>query len=367
MLKALTSSTLFTGNEFLTGKAVIINDDRIADVTDNDSIPSEAQIIDCKDLYISPGFIDLQIAGAGGYLFSSAPTPEALAAITQSILKSGTTSFQIVLPTNTTEVYRAAIRTVKDIPHPAVLGLHLEGPYISPRRKGAHMPELIQHPDTDTLEKLLKEADGVIKMITLAPEMCNRETVQLMKKYGVVVCAGHSNATFKEATTGFEWGIQSVTHLFNAMSQMHHRDPGLPGAVFQSKSAYASIIVDGIHVDYNMVSIAKKQMKERLYLVSDAVEENRQGAYQHVRQTDRFTLPDGTLSGSLLSMLLAVRNAVKHVHIPLEEALRMASFYPAMLMKINDRGLIKKDYRADLVVFDGEFELKMVCCNGIFY
>ena len=124
MLKALTSSTLFTGNEFLTGKAVIINDDRIADVTDNDSIPSEAQIIDCKDLYISPGFIDLQIAGAGGYLFSSAPTPEALAAITQSILKSGTTSFQIVLPTNTTEVYRAAIRTIKDIPHPAVLGLH---------------------------------------------------------------------------------------------------------------------------------------------------------------------------------------------------------------------------------------------------
>jgi N-acetylglucosamine-6-phosphate deacetylase len=259
MLKALTNGTIFTGKEFITGKAVLIDQEQIVAITENDLISEGIQIIDCSNYYIAPGFIDLQIAGAGGYLFSSAPTPEALTAITRSIIKSGTTCFQIVLPTNTAEVYLAAIRTVKDNPHPAMFGLHIEGPYINPVRKGAHMPDLIKPPDLQTIESLLQKADGVIKMITLAPEMCNRETVQLMKRYGVVVCAGHSNATFSEAMAGFDWGIGSVTHLFNAMSQMHHRDPGLPGAVFQSESACASIIIDGIHVHYNMVSIAKSQ------------------------------------------------------------------------------------------------------------
>lgn len=204
-------------------------------------------------------------------------------------------------------------------------------------------------------------------MMTLAPEMCNSEIINLLIENGVVVCAGHSNATFSEAAAGFKWGVSSVTHLFNAMSQFHHRDPGLPGAAFQTENIYASIIADGIHVDYNAISVAKKLMKDRLFLVSDAVEENTFGAYLHVRQKDRFTLPDGTLSGSALTMLKAVGNCVEYAGISLDEALRMASLYPARVMKINDRGMIKPGYKADLVVFNKNFELKVVFSNGVFY
>jgi N-acetylglucosamine-6-phosphate deacetylase len=148
------------------------------------------------------------------------------------------------------------------------------------------------------------------------------------------------------------------------MSQLHHRDPGLPGAAFQTEKAFASIIADGLHVNYNVVSIAKKLMKDRLFLISDAVEQNLQGAYQHVRQADRFTLPDGTLSGSLLTMLKDVRNCVEHVGIPLDEALRMASSYPAKVIKVTDKGRIEPGYKADLVLFDKDFEVKLVCIEG---
>lgn len=366
MLKVLANATIFTGNEIITGKAILINKDKIEALVDNDSIPDKAEIIDCSNNYIASGLIDLQIAGAGGYLFSAHPSAEALMAITDSIVRSGTTGFLIVLPTNSPDVYHEAIRTVKSNPHPAVLGLHIEGPYISKAKRGAHMIDYIKRPDRKEIESLLIEAEGVIRMITLAPEVCDSGTIQLMRNYGVVVCAGHSNATFREAVDGFVWGVTATTHLFNAMSQLHHRDPGLPGATFQTEGILASIVADGIHVDYNTISIAKKVMKERLYLISDAVEENSRGAYLHIRQKDRFTLPDGTLSGSLLTMIKAVQNCVEHVGIPMDEALRMASVYPAKLMNLSGRSKIAPGLKTDLIIFDKEFEIKLVCCNGEF-
>jgi N-acetylglucosamine-6-phosphate deacetylase len=367
MLKALTGAVIFTGNEFISGKALIIEHDRIESIIDNDSISEYAKIINCKDFVIAPGFIDLQIAGAGGYLFSANPSAEALTSITHSIIRSGTTSFLISIPTNTNEVYRKAIHTLKYHPHPAVLGLHLEGPYINPVRRGAHTEKLIRHAEKKEIETLLKEANGTIKMITVAPEMCSSEFINLVKEFGVVVCAGHSNATFNEAMTGFKRGVSSVTHIFNAMSQFHHRDPGLPGAAFRSEKIFASIIADGIHVDYNAISIAKNLMKDRLYLISDAVEENNSGSYLHVRHKDRFTLPDGILSGSALTMVKAVRNCVEHTEIPFEEALRMASLYPARVLKIDDRGMIKPGSKADLVVLNKDMKVKMVFSNGEIY
>jgi N-acetylglucosamine-6-phosphate deacetylase len=366
MLIALTNGTIFTGSEQITGKTILIENGKIKAIMDYDSLPENADIIDCLDNFIAPGLIDLQIAGAGGYLFSADPTEKALSAITESIIRDGTTSFLIVLPTNSPEVYSKAIGIVKANPHPSLLGLHLEGPYISKARRGAHMTGYIKHPDRKEIESLLDKADGVIKMITLAPEECDQETIRLLKDNGVVVCAGHSNATFREAIEGFDRGITATTHLFNAMSQFHHRDPGLPGATFVTENIFASIIADGIHVDYNTISIAKKIMQERLYLVSDAVEENNLGAYLHIRQKDRFTLPDGTLSGSAISMLRAVQNCVDHVSIPLDEALRMATSYPAKLMNIPDRGRIETGLKADLIVFDRDFDLKMICINGLF-
>jgi N-acetylglucosamine-6-phosphate deacetylase len=364
MPRVLYNAILYTGSGIISNRSVIIHKDHIAEIVDNSNLPAESDITDCSGLNIAPGFIDLQIAGAGGYLFSASPTAEAIDKIAYSIISTGTTSFLIVLPTNSFDVYHKAIEAIRMNPDPAIRGLHLEGPWINMAKRGAHEVEYIRKPDLVEIENLLKEAEGVVKMITVAPEVCSREIIELMKDYNVVVCAGHSNATFDEARTGFDSGIQSVTHLFNAMSILHHRDPGLPGAAFETDSILASIIADGIHVDYNTISIAKKIMKERLYLVSDAVEENSTGACQHIRKADRFVLADGTLSGSALTMMQAVKNCVEKVGIPLDEAIRMATLYPAKLMGFTDIGKIETGLKADLVLFDNEFQVKKVFKNG---
>jgi N-acetylglucosamine-6-phosphate deacetylase len=364
MLTALTNAKIFTGSEKLTDKTVLINSSRIEAITDAGSIPQVTEVIDCEGNYLTSGLIDLQIAGAGGFLFSANPSAEALKAITSAITESGTTGFLIAMPTNSFDVYRKVIKVLKENPHPAILGLHIEGPYISPLRRGAHIKELIKSPQRKEIEALIAEGKGIVKMLTLAPEMCNSEIVKLLNDNGIIVAAGHSNATYSEAVQGFRWGIKTTTHLFNAMSELRHRDPGLPGAVFETENVFASIIADGIHVDYNMISIAKKLLKERLFLISDAVEENLQESYLHVRQEDRFTLPDGTLSGSMLTMMKAVRNCVNNVGISLEEALRMASVYPARVMNISDKGSIEQGSKADIIVFDKNFEIKYVFIEG---
>lgn len=365
MSKTLINARIFTGAEKLTGKALLIENSTIKAIIDPAFIPEESEIIDCHGDYVSAGLIDLQIAGSGGYLLSANPSAEALTGMTESIVKSGTTGFLIVLPTNTFETYRKVVRILKENPNPAVLGLHLEGPYINPVRRGAHLEALIRKPQINEIQELFAEAEGVIKMVTVAPEVCDDRFIRFLTDNGIVVAAGHSNATYDEALTGFNSGIKTVTHLYNAMTPIHHRDPGLPGAVFESPNICASIIADGIHVHYGVVSITRKIMKERLFLVSDAVEENIDGIYpDHKRQKDRFTLPDGTLSGSLLTMMKAVKNCVDKIQIPVEEALRMASFYPARLMGISDRGMIAPGNKADLVVFDNDFEIKQVFVEG---
>ncbi len=358
------NARFFTGTELVDEKVLITEGNRIAGFAERDSAPADAIRIDCGGQLLIAGLIDLQIAGGGGYLFSASPTPDALAAITGSIVSTGTTGFLLALPTNTPDVYRTAFRTVSESDNPALLGLHMEGPFISHTRRGAHASELIIKPTGENVAALLREAGGTIRMMTVAPEVCTAEIIAMLRENGITVAAGHSNATFREASRGFEMGIETTTHLFNAMTPMHHRDPGLPGAAFISESACASIIADGIHADYAMVAIAKKVMKERLFLVSDAVEENDRGAYLHVRQHDRYTLPDGTLSGARLSMLDAVRNCINHAGIEKYEAIRMATLYPAQLIKATDRGVIKPGSRADLLIVDSEMRLKGICFNG---
>lgn len=364
MLTAFINATIYTGREVITGKALLIDNETVSAVTDLNKIPPGAITIDCTGNSIAPGLIDLQIAGGGGYLFSDSPSAEALTAMTESIIRSGTTGFLIALPTNSPDVYSKAIRVLKENPHPAVLGLHLEGPYISHARRGAHTMKFIRQPDIKEVEALLKEAGGTVKMMTLAPEECSEDVIRLLTDYGVTVAAGHSNATYEEAMTGFRNGVRTVTHLFNAMSPMLHRNPGLPGAAFMSDQACASIIADGIHVHYDMIAISKKIMKDRLFLVSDAVEETLNGPYPHVRKKDRFTLPDGTLSGSSLSLLQAVGNCVNHAGMENDEALRMASAYPAKLIGEARKGYIEPGYKADLVIYTGEFKIAGVFLNG---
>jgi N-acetylglucosamine-6-phosphate deacetylase len=364
MQTAFVNASVYTGKEKITGKALLIENDRIKEIINEELIPESAMKIDCENGIIAPGLIDLQIYGGGGYLFSDDPSAIALEAMTDSLLKTGTTGFYITLATNSMEIFHKAIRVVKENPHPAVMGLHLEGPYINPIKRGAHLIQYIKRPERKEVEELLKEADGVIKMMTLAPEMCAPEIIKLLKDNGVVVSAGHSNATFDEATLGFKNGITTATHLFNAMSSFHHRDTGLPGAIYLTENIFASIIADGIHVDFNALSISKKIMNERLFLITDAVEESKEGTYVHVKQKDRFTLPDGTLSGSRITLLQAVKNCVDQVGLPLDEALRMACAYPAPLINAMDLGKIEQGCKANLIVFSKDFEIKHSVLEG---
>lgn len=364
MITAFVNGTIYTSKLKVIGKSLLVEGDKIKAIVENHLIPANAKKIDCKNAIIAPGLIDLQIYGGGGYLFSNAPSAKTLQAMADALVKAGTTGFYVTLATNSMEIFHEAIKIVKENPHPAVLGLHFEGPYLNPVKRGAHILKYIKKPEKIEVEELIKDAEGVLKIMTLAPEMCNPEIIKLLKDSGVVISAGHSNATFAEAVAGYENGITTTTHLFNAMSPIHHRDTGLPGAVYLSKDVYASIIADGIHVDFNTLKISKKIMQERLFLITDAVEENKEGAYVHVKKEDCFTLPDGTLSGSKLTLLKAVQNCVVHAEIAMDEALRMASTYPAQVMNLSDRGEIEPGCKANLTIFSEDYQLGYTVLNG---
>ena len=283
-------------------------------------------------------------------------------------MEGGATQILPTVATNTPGIMHAAIEAVRDYWKqglPGVIGLHLEGPYINPARRGAHITEYIKRPSLRDVEALMEKGKGIIKMMTLAPEVCPPEVIHYLQENDVIISAGHSNATFEEATQAFANGISLATHLFNAMLPMQHRAPGLAGAILAAPHVYASIIADGHHVDYPVIAIAKKIMGERLFLITDAVTENTSGLYQHRLQGDKYVVADGTLSGSALTMLKAVHNCIEKIELSLEESLRMASLYPAQVLELDDRlGYIRKDYQAELLWLDAHLQLKAVYTNG---
>jgi len=364
MITAINNATIYTGEQVLQGQSLLIRDERILDIVSPDAVPADATVTDASGHLLNAGFIDLQIYGAGGYLFSNDPSPAALEAVTNAIVRSGVTTYMLTFATNEMAVYLKGFETVQQHPHPALAGIHLEGPYFNPVKRGAHIEQLIRKPTLQEVNVLLTAAKGTLRMMTLAPEVTGDEVLRLLKDHGVIISAGHSNASFAEAMHGFANGIHTVTHLFNAMSPLHHRDTGLPGAAFLSDYAYASIIPDGVHVDWEAFKIAKQMMGRRLFFITDAVQEVLQGPYMHVKKADRYTLPDGTLSGSCITMPEGVRNAVRYGAVALDEALRMASLYPAEVMQAADLGRIQKGAKANLVMLNDELELKQVWLEG---
>lgn len=360
--KAITAAKLFTGKETLYNKVLIFKGEEVEAISE--TVPEGVEVSNFSGSIIAPGLIDLQIYGGGGFLFCDHLHKIALQDIADSIVKTGTTGFVLTLATNSLETLKEAAKVVRENPHPAVLGLHFEGPYINAVKKGAHLSQFIQKPTLQQAQELLEETGDVLKIITLAPECCDAKVVRLFLDAGVLVSAGHSNATFEQARSAFANGIKAVTHLFNAMSPLHHRDIGLPGAAYLDSAVRASIIADGIHVDFTTLKISKKIMGERLFLITDAVEESHAGPYIHQKQQDRFTLPDGTLSGSKLTLLEAVNNCVKNAGISLEEALRMATVYPARLLPVQKTGEIRPGNYADFVVFDEAFRRQATFLRG---
>lgn len=360
MSKVISNTSYFQDNDIKRNQDILIEGTTISIINGSEN-KGQSQSLTV------PGFIDLQIYGAAGRLFSADPTVESLSIMEDDLLKKGTTGFLACMATNSPEVFDECIKAAKAHRSSAknCLGLHLEGPFLNPKRLGAHVPAFVRKASLDEMKKLIDFGDGVIKMMTIAPEIQDDEVIQYLLDHGVVVSLGHSNATFDEATAAYNKGIQTTTHLFNAMSPIHHRQPGIPTAVFNHDKAMASIIADGQHVDFEVLKFAQKLLKERLFLITDAVTACSTGPYQHVEKGNKYVMPDGTLSGSSITMLQAVKNCVTHCGISLNDAVKMGTLYPAQLIGIeNLTATIKTGHQANLLVLDDELNLKEVIFKG---
>ncbi|MDF3077807.1 MAG: N-acetylglucosamine-6-phosphate deacetylase [Sphingobacteriaceae bacterium] len=366
MLKAFVNCIILSDGTEQSGKAVLIENDIIADVVAISDVPVDVEVTDLGGAYLAPGFIDLQIYGSGGKLFGGSPSVEALEQMENDLLAQGTTGFLAAVATNTPQIVEQAIAAAKAYRKKAkgnFLGLHLEGPYLNPVRKGAHPAELIKKGTLTEIKSWVEQAEGEIRIMTIAPELQDEELIDYLNQQGIVISCGHSNATYEEAS-GFFSKVQAATHLYNAMPPIHHREPGLVPAIFKQKP-YTSIVADGIHVSYPMIELAKRELGDRLFLITDAVTSTSEGIYPHVFTGDRYTMPDGTLSGSALTMLKAVQNCTENAGIPLAEAVNMASLYPARLIKSDKQtGRIAKGFKANLTAFDSEFSMKVKTFNG---
>jgi N-acetylglucosamine-6-phosphate deacetylase len=358
MQKVVVADKLFTGTEWLQRHAVVIERGVIKSVLPPDQIPSGAK--NYEEAFLAPAFIDAQVYGAAKKLFAVIPTADTLQVMHDEFIKTGTCLFQPTAATNTIDVFKKCIDAVREywkMGGKGVYGLHLEGPWLNHEKRGAHVKEWIHSPEIEEVKDLLEYGKGVVTMITVAPEICSDEVLELIRSYNIVISAGHSNAKYDEAISGFEKGISAVTHLYNAMSPFQHRAPGLTGATLNDKSVMASIIPDGYHVDYPAVQIAKKIMGGRLFAITDAVTETNSGPYQHQLSGDKYEC-NGTLSGSALSMYQAFLNLINGVGIELDEALRMCSLYPARALRCDDMyGKIVPQAAGQLIVLDNELRL----------
>lgn len=349
---ALTAQQIFTGTVWLQHHAIIVDNGLVTEVLPVHKVPPAIDFKDFGTSILAPAFIDAQVYGAHGLLFSLFPTVQTLQNMYEAFAKTGTCLFQPTVATNTITVFKSCIEAVKQYRATGgkgVVGLHLEGPWLNPEKAGAHVTGWMHQPTIEEVNDLLEYGAGIISMITLAPEICSSQIIALLQSNNIIISAGHSNATYQQAIQSFNTGIASVTHLYNAMSGLQHRAPGLVGAAFQNQTVMSSIIPDGHHVDYAAIAIAKRIMGERLFAITDAVTETNEGPYRHETVGDKYEC-NGTLSGSALSMHTAFLNLVNQVGIEVEEALRMCSLYPAKALGIdNGYGKIATGWAAEFI------------------
>lgn len=358
--KIYTAENIFTGSETLKNHCIVLNDEIIEDIFPLSTSNANNEIIDFKNATIAPAFIDIQLYGAHKRLLAVYPDAATVSAIYDYCFAGGAAYCIPTVATNTYDVIFKCIDAIKDYwkqNGKGVLGLHVEGPWINPKKRGAHKEEWIFSPTIEQAKELLEYGKDVIKIITLAPEYCPQEVIDLIQSYNIIVSAGHTNATYDEATNAFNNGIKTATHLYNAMSALQHREPGMVGAIFNHPSVMCSIVPDGHHVDFAAIKIAKKIMGNRLFAITDAVTETTEGYYQHKFEGDKYT-SNGILSGSALTMHKCFLNFVNHCNININEALRMCSTYAANVIKMENKiGALKKDYAAHFVVLDENLEL----------
>lgn len=320
-------------------------------------------VIDAKGGYLLPGFIDTQVNGGGGVLFNDETNVAGIAAIGRAHRAYGTTGYLPTLISDELAVIDAAMRATEAAIEqgvPGVLGLHIEGPFISKERKGIHNPELFRTLDADS-KALLKSLKRGRTLVTLAPERCTPEDIAELAAAGVIIAAGHTNATYETTVAALRAGLSGFTHLFNAMSPMLHRAPGVAGAALEDLTSYSGLIMDGHHVDWPVLKVAlRARPADRYMLVTDAMPTvgSRQktfvlnGKTIHV-ENGVCVGEDGTLAGSDLDMATALRNAVEHAGASIGQAAVMAATAPAHFLGVGAaRGALVPGQRADIVWMD---------------
>jgi N-acetylglucosamine-6-phosphate deacetylase len=358
---AIIAEQVFDGATVVHDAAVIIEGSRILAVVPRDDVPAAMPRRILPDgTCLAPGFIDVQVNGGGDVLFNDNPTPDGIRAIAAAHRRFGTTALLPTLITDTPEKMSCAIAAVEALAdkESAILGIHLEGPFLSPERPGVHAIHHIRTPTNDDLA-LLTAPRRSITVVTLAPEQTPPSFIRALAEAGVRVCLGHSVATYEVTRAAMAEGLSGFTHLFNAMPGLGSRDPGPIAAALECKTAWFGMIVDGVHVHPAMLRLALRGLARPL-LVTDAmppVGGKRMGftlyGEEIAVQNGRCTRQDGTLAGSALDMASALRSCVRLLGVPLETALRFASTNPAEFLGLGHwLGRLAPGYRADMVALD---------------
>ena len=355
--------------------SVLIENGKIKEI--NPTCPSNDNVIDAKGLYLSPGFIDVHIHGAGGHDTMNG-TYESLNIIASIIAKHGTTSFTPTTMTVSKEDIRKAMLAIKEAKikgtdGAVVLGAHLEGPFISPKAIGAQNPNFLTEPSIENFNAIVGDAEDAVVSITMAPEVEGaKELAAYLTNKGILCSIGHTKATYDQAIEGIKCGFCHSTHLFNAMTPFTHREPGVVGATFDTDIT-TETISDGIHISYPALRTAYKQKgTDKVLLVTDAMGAcgMKDGMYSLGGQpvevkNGAARLESGSLAGSILTLDRAINNVYKNSDYPLYEVVKMATFNGAKHCKVEDRkGLIKEGYDADLVLFDEDINIKLTIVEG---
>ena len=371
-MTAIVNGRILTPEGIVTGKALLFAR-RIVGTLNPVDVPSDVRRVDADGLYVVPGFIDVHIHGSGGADVMDA-VPEALKTIARTLPQTGTTSFlatTMSMPLGRIEAALENIRRQKAYKHGAeILGAHLEGPFLNPSRAGAQDAAHMTACDADWV---LRHAD-VVRMITIAPEMPGAHAfVTALRRTAphIVISAGHSEATYDEASYAFTYGVRHVTHLFNAMGAYHHRKPGLVGALFDHPSVTADIIADGVHTHPHHLRLAHRMLHKRVMLITDAMRAGcmRSGVYELGGQTVTVSqrearLENGTLAGSVLQMHDALRRWRKATGCDFAEAVDAATRRPAKLLGLERKGRLIKGADADIVICDEAFRIRQTYVAG---
>ena len=376
MTEALVGARLHTSEGLAPGRALLLADGIIRDIVADDAVPASARITRLAGGTLAAGFIDLQVNGGGGVMFNDAPTAATIAAIGRAHRAFGTTGFLATFISGArADMARAvaAVREAMDSGEPGVLGIHFEGPHINAGRRGAHDARAIRPPAEGDIDLLASLATGRT-LVTLAPECVTPADIVALAARGVIVAAGHSEANADTMDTAMAHGLTGVTHLFNAMGPLGHREPGAAGAALTRDRLACGIIADGVHVHWDVLRLAwRAKPRGTLFLVTDAmapVGAPDAGVIRIGNETVRtvggcLRLADGRLAGSLLNMGQAVRNCVMHAGIPLADALAMAAAYPADFLGLGEsRGRLAPGLRADLVWLDDDLRVRATWIGG---